>query len=145
MDQLKPATLIAELLPARSWVQRHLPIILLVGAAIAVLALMMFIHESGLAGQLRRDHPALLSKRQTRQLQDQARVLAQQQARSQQRADSTYARTAAPEQDAARRQVLIHHLTTRYHAITPDTTRAAAAAAADYLRHYAPGAGADSL
>ena len=136
MDPLKPL-----LATAQSWVHRNLLLLLIAAAVLTDLGFIVYAHYNGRAGQLQRGAPAQLNFRQIAQLKREAARLARQQAQSQRRADSAYARAQAPEQDAARRQLIITHLTIRYHALATDT--ATPAAAADYLRHYRPGPDAD--
>lgn len=119
-------------------VRKRMLLGLIVAAVFANLSFIAYAYYAGEAQQLKLNAGSPLKKRQIRQLQQQAAGLSRQQARSQRRADSAYAKTRAPEEDAARRQVIIQQLTVRYHALAKDTS-IAAAAAVDYLRHYRPG------
>ena len=127
----------STLLTAQSWLHRHLLLLIIVTAVLADLCFVVYSYYAGQARQLQLNGAPALKARQIKQLQREVDALITAQARSRHQADSAYARAQVPEQDAARRQVIITHLTTRYYALTTDTITTTAAT--DYLRHYAPG------
>ena len=136
-EQPLPAPVAALLVTSQSWLRRKLLFLALGLGLLVWLSLSVYSYYAGQASELQQQAGVALKVRQVQQLQRDAQALAAAQALSQHRADSAYAKSKAPERDAARRRPLIDSLTKAYHAQSTDTARPAAAA--DYLRHYHPG------